>query len=86
MRAAVTPIDTWSSWFALVGIVSTDAGWLSDLFSLASAAAETCTIIIPEFNPGLGVRNAGRCERSGFTSCSIRRSLTLPIVVSAIAR
>ena len=38
-RAAMGPIETWSSWFALVGIESTDAGWASDLFSDTSAAA-----------------------------------------------
>ena len=41
LRAAVTPIETWSSWLALVGIVSTDAGCAQTLFSLASEAAAT---------------------------------------------
>ena len=38
-RAAIEPIDTWSSWLALVGIESTDAGWARTLFSEARAAA-----------------------------------------------
>ena len=38
-RAAMEPIETWSSWFADVGMLSTDAGWASTLFSEARAAA-----------------------------------------------
>ena len=38
-RAAIEPIETWSSWLALVGIESTDAGWARTLFSETRAAA-----------------------------------------------
>src|SRR3954447_9928599 len=38
-RAPIGPIETWSSWSALVGIESTDAGWASVLFSDTRAAA-----------------------------------------------
>ena len=38
-RAAIEPIETWSSWLALVGIESTDAGWARTLCSEARAAA-----------------------------------------------
>lgn len=33
LRADQPPIDTWSSWPSAVGILSTDAGWQSPLFS-----------------------------------------------------
>ena len=39
--AAVTPMDTWSSLSAEVGIESTLAGWARTLFSEARAAALT---------------------------------------------
>ena len=38
-RPAIGPIETWSSWFALVGIESAEAGWARPLFSEARAAA-----------------------------------------------
>ena len=38
-RAEMEPFETWSSWFALVGIESTDAGCASTLFSETRAAA-----------------------------------------------
>ena len=38
-RAEIEPIETWSSWFALVGIESTEAGWARTLFSDTRAAA-----------------------------------------------
>jgi hypothetical protein len=53
-------MGTTSSLLAPVGIESTLAGCASTLHSLASAAAVTCAIIIPEFTPGSFVRNAGR--------------------------
>ncbi len=40
-RAAIGPIETWSSLLADVVIESTLAGWASDLFSEARAAAVT---------------------------------------------
>ena len=40
-RAAKVAIDTWSSWLALVGRLSTLAGWARLLFSLARLAAVT---------------------------------------------
>ena len=74
-RAAVAPIETWSSWFALVGIESADDGCASTLFSDARAAAVYWTIIRPLFRPGSGVRNAGRPPLSrGSTSSAVRRS------------
>ena len=39
LRQACQPIETWSSWLPLVGMVSTPAGWQSTLFSLTSEAA-----------------------------------------------
>jgi hypothetical protein len=69
---------TWSSLFADVGIESTDAGWHRTLLSETRAAAVTCAIISPELAPtSPPARNAGRSERSGLTSVSMRRSLML---------
>jgi hypothetical protein len=48
LAAAVTPIETWSSLFAEVGIESTLAGWARVLFSEARAAAVTCAIMSPD--------------------------------------
>jgi hypothetical protein len=45
LRAAIGPMLTWSSLPADVGMVSTLAGKLCDLHSLASAAAVTCIIM-----------------------------------------
>ena len=45
-------METWSSRLALVGIESTDAGNDAARFSATSAAASTCTSIMPEFSPG----------------------------------
>ena len=75
----------WFFWFAFVGIVSTDAGCVWLLFSFVNAAAAICTILMPLFRLGLGVRNAGRRDRSGFTSCSMRRSFTLPNIAITVA-
>jgi hypothetical protein len=78
-RAAAAPIETWSSWFADVGIESTDDGWASTLFSDASAAAVYCAIISPLFRPGSGERNAGRPPLSrGSRSSAVRRSEIAP--------
>src|SRR5690606_30819274 len=85
LRAACAPIETWSSWFALVGMVSTEAGWASTLFSLTNAAAVYWATIRPEFRPPSRVRKAGRPESAGFTSCSTLRSLTLASSATAIA-
>ena len=39
----------------------------------------------PEFNPGLGVRNAGRPDSAGSTSIATRRSASEPISHKASA-
>ena len=63
-RAANVAIETWSSWFAEVGRLPTEAGWASVLFSLANAAAVTWAIMKPEFRPPFSTRNGGNFERS----------------------
>ena len=66
---------------------STDAGCAHTLFSLASAAAVTCGIMKPEFNPAAGARNGGKPSFSaGLTNRSVRRSDMPASAVSAIAR
>ena len=75
LRAAVGPIETWSSLPAEVGIESTLAGWASILFSETSAAAVTWAIMKPEFRPPSRARKAGRPDSAGLTSRSMRRSL-----------
>ena len=82
-RAAKVAIETWSSWLALVGSESTLAGWASDLFSLASAAAVTCAIMKPLFRPASAVRNGGRRDTPASISIAMRRSAMAP--TSAIA-
>ena len=82
-RAAKVAMLTWSSWFAEVGRLSTLAGWASDLFSLASAAAVTCAIMKPELTPPCSTRNGGRPESVGSMRSAMRRSESAPI--SAIA-
>ena len=64
----VAPIETWSSWLALVGMVSTLDGWASVCSSLTRAAAVYWAIISPERSPGASVRKAGRPERWASTS------------------
>ena len=61
------PIETWSSWPALVGIESTLAGWQSALFSETSAAATYCGIMKPELSPSSRARGtaAARPRASG---------------------
>ena len=85
-QAAVGPIETWSSLPAEVGIESTLAGWARVLLSETSAAAVTCAIMRPEWSPPSRARKAGRPERAGFTSRSVRRSLMAPSSAAAIAR
>ena len=84
-RAAKVAMLTWSSWLAEVGRLSTLAGWASDLFSDASAAAVTCTIMKPEFRPGSGVRKGGRRDTAVSTSMAMRRSVMAPISAMATA-
>ena len=83
-RAAKVAIDTWSSWLALVGRLSTLAGWASDLFSHASAAAVTWAIMKPLFRPASAVRNGGRRETPASISIAMRRSAIAP--TSAMAQ
>src|SRR5271156_4132479 len=59
-RAAKVAMETWSSWLAEVGRLSTLAGCARDLFSEARAAAVTWAIMKPEFMPGSVTRKAGR--------------------------
>ena len=84
-HAAVGPMETWSSLPAEVGIESTLAGWARTLFSEARAAAVTCAIMSPECSPPSRARKAGRPERDGFTSRSVRRSLIAARSATAIA-
>ena len=86
LRAAVTPMETWSSLLAEVGIESTLAGWARPLFSEARAAAVTCAIMRPDWSPPSRVRKAGRPESAGFTRRSMRRSLIAPSSATAMAR
>ena len=75
LRAAIVPIDTWSSLLAEVGIESTLAGWESTLFSETSAAAVTCGIMKPEFSPRSRREERGEARRGrGSRSRSMRRS------------
>ncbi len=83
-RAAVTPMLTWSSWLADVGMLSTLAGCANTLFSDAKAAAVTCTIINPELRPPSLTKNGGNPESCGLTSLSVRRSLMAPSSASAM--
>ena len=84
-RAANVAMLTWSSWFAEVGRLSTLAGWASDLFSAASAAAVTCATMNPEFTPPCSTRNGGRPESELSMSSAMRRSESAPISAIAIA-
>ena len=80
-------METWSSRFALLGMLSTLAGCESILFSLTSAAAVTCAIMKPLLSPELGDRNGGSpLDRLGLTSCSIRRSEIFAISAIAMAK
>ncbi len=84
-RPAKVAIDTWSSWLAEVGRLSTLAGWASDLFSEASAAAVTCAIMKPELTPPSRTRKGGRPERPESSSSASRRSEMAPISLTASA-
>jgi hypothetical protein len=55
------------------------------LFSLTSAAAVTCGIISPEFNPLSSTRNGGSPLIFGSISTAVRRSEIEPTSQSAIA-
>ena len=70
----------------VIQIQLTLAGKAAALFSETRAAARTCTSIIPEFNPGCGVKKPGRPLRSGFTRFSTRRSLMLLRSAAAAVR
>ncbi|MNY75248.1 hypothetical protein D3C86_2144820 [compost metagenome] len=59
-RAALVPMLKWSSCSPEVTKLSSTAGCASCLFSAHNDAATYCTIIIPEFTPGLATRKAGR--------------------------
>ena len=72
--AAAIPMETWSSWEAQVGTESELAGVARTRISDRASAATTWAIMKPERSPGSGVRKAGRPERSGLRSRSIRRS------------
>ncbi|MDT4851106.1 hypothetical protein FQZ97_852760 [compost metagenome] len=76
---------TWSSWLALVGRLSTLAGWACDLFSEASAAAVTWAIMKPLLRPGLSTRKGGRPESVLSISSAMRRSEMAPISAMASA-
>src|SRR5581483_11358287 len=85
-KPAAFPIETWSSWPALVGIESTLAGCASTLFSLTSDAATYCGIMNPELSPPSVVRKGGSPpERLGLTSRSTRRSAIFASSATAIA-
>ncbi|KAG0755560.1 hypothetical protein G6F22_020575 [Rhizopus arrhizus] len=79
-------MDTWSSWLAEVGMLSTLAGCASALLSLASAAAVTCAIMKPEFTPPLATRNGGSCDMCLSIISAMRRSDSAPISANASAR
>ena len=85
-RPALGAIETWSSWLAEVGRLSTLAGWASALLSLASAAQVTWAIMKPEFTPPLATRKAGSCDMLRSTSSDTRRSASEPISAIASAR
>ena len=87
LRAALQPIDTWSSCIADVGIDSTLAGAARRRFSATIAACVYCTIISPELTPASSTRNGGSpCDRVGSSSRSVRRSAIDPTSAAAMAR
>ena len=77
-------MDTWSSWLAEVGMLSTEFGKAKALFSLQSAAAVTCAIMKPEFTPPFFTKNGGNCDMCLSIIIEMRRSDMEPI--SAIAK
>src|ERR1019366_5392863 len=86
LRAAVMPMETWSSWPPEVGTLSTLAGWASTLHSLSSETAATWPIMKPLPRPGWAARKAGSpWLRSGLTRRSMRRSAMPARVVRAMA-
>ncbi|CAB4778501.1 unannotated protein [freshwater metagenome] len=60
LRAALHPIETWSSCMAELGIESTLAGVARRLFSLTNPACVYWAIIKPESTPGSCAKNGGR--------------------------
>ena len=84
-RAAIDPMELWSSWLALVGIESTLAGCESTLFSDTILAAVYCAIIRPEFSPPSFARKRGSPLSVPFTRRSVLRSEMLASSESAIA-
>ncbi len=85
-RPAKVAMETWSSWLAEVGRLSTEAGWARVLFSEASAAEVTWAIIKPEFTPPLLTRKGGRPDMRESMSRAMRRSDREPISAMASAR
>jgi hypothetical protein len=59
LRAACQPIETWSSWLPLVGMLSTPAGWASTRSSATSDAAVYWASMKPELVPAARARNGG---------------------------
>ena len=78
-------METWSSWLADVGKLSTLDGCANALFSLANAAAVTCAIIKPEFTPPLLTKNGGNWDMCVSINIAIRRSDNAPISANASA-
>ena len=65
LRAAVAPMDTWSSLLADVGMESTLAGWARTLFSEARAAAVTCASMSPDSTPPFAGEEGGQVRERG---------------------
>jgi hypothetical protein len=86
LRAALQPIDTWSSCIALVGSEPTLAGAARRRFSATIAACVYWAIIRPQFTPGSSARNGGSPpERDASSRRSVRRSAIAPTSAIAIA-
>ena len=87
MRAALHPIDTWSSCMAEDGIESTDAGTARRLSSLTMPAWVYWAIMWPESTPGSSARNAfSPWLREASRNRSVRRSLMLARSAATMAR
>src|SRR3954454_5474241 len=85
LRAAVIPMETWSSRPAEEGMESTDAGCDRMRDSATRAAEVTWAIMNPELRPEFLARKGGSPEREGLTNCSTRRSEMEASWVSAMA-
>ena len=59
-RAAIMPIETWSSWPAEDVIESTEAGWARVFISETSEAAVYWQTMKPELTPASPTRNGGQ--------------------------